>query len=68
MVFIMQCPHCRRYAIMEDEWCGNGIECPLPECGQPIHLDPVAPAAPQAAAEGPKPPPLVKARPKRPAQ
>jgi hypothetical protein len=66
MVFIMQCGHCLRYAIMEDEWCGSEIECPL--CAQPIHLDPAAPAAPESPAEGPQPPPLVKARPKGPAQ
>jgi len=65
MVFRMQCGHCDRFVLMEDEWCGTEIECPL--CGRPIEIDPVVRPDPPGGAE-PPPPPLVKARPKRPAQ
>jgi hypothetical protein len=66
MVFIMQCGNCRRYMIMEDEWCGSDMECPL--CGGAIHLDAVAPPAPGAQPAAPQPPPVVQARPTPPRQ
>jgi len=64
MVFIMQCGGCHRFMIMEDEWCGSDMDCPL--CGMAIHLDAVAPPSQGGEPAAAKQPPVLKARPKPP--
>jgi len=64
MVFIMQCGGCHRFMIMEDEWCGSDMNCPL--CGMAIHLDAVAPPSQGGEPAAAKQPPVLKARPKPP--
>lgn len=65
MPFILQCPYCKKYMILEDSQRGSRVKCLIPGCQQWIDQEPSGSGERAKAGAATMPPPVPAAAPVR---